>query len=366
MLKITASDHNARTGTLKTTHGIVETPFFMPVATKGVLKLFLPQDLASVKTHAIIANGWLLSLKPGTEVIQKHKGLHEFMQFKGTIFTDSGGFQTGNEVFLHARNKKGIVFINPFTQEKTILTPEHVANFQSSINADIVMVLDDMPPSNASRDIAKACTERTHAWLQQFLHAHNNKKQQVFSICQGGLFAEERAKSAAYVSRQSVNGVAIGGLGLGESSRIMKEMATASISMIPKELPRYLMGVGEPIQLLNAIEQGIDCFDSSMPTRNARHNQLFTSKGVMDLRKTAFKLDIKPLDQNCNCYTCINFTRAYLHHAAKMNEPSGARLNTIHNIYFIQTLLENARAAIKKGTFAKYKKNFIHSYRKHA
>jgi len=334
----------------------------MPVATKAAVKYITPEELEQAGTQAIIANAFILSLRPGLNVIKKHNGIHEFMQWNKTIFTDSGGFQMLEPTFLINKNDKGITFRSPFDGRKIFATPELIADIQQTVNADVAMILDDVVPHNATKTEAEEAMNHTTDWAQRFLNSHENKQQIVFGITQGGMFKNLRKKSAKQINKLNFDGIAIGGLCIGESLKTMHEMLKTSISQIDIKKPRYLMGVGSPLDLLEAIEQGIDIFDSAMPTRNARHNELLTSNGKIQIDNKKYCEDKKPLDKECNCFVCKNYTRAYLHHLARCKEELGERLNSHHNIHFIQTLIKNAREAIKNKKFSQYKKQFAAKY----
>ena len=360
--KITATSGKARTGKLQTKHGIVDTPAFMPIATKASVKYILPEELEHFGTQAIISNAFILSLKPGIEIIKKHKDIHTFMKWNNTIFTDSGGFQMLEPSFFIKKNSEGIHFKNPFNGEKLFATPESIAKIQSELNSDVAMALDDVVPSSATREEAEIAVSNTTEWTKRFLKAHKNKNQLVFGITQGGMHKELRKKSAREINELKLDGIAIGGLCVGETHETMHKMLKASLSQIDKNKPRYLMGVGSPIDLLKAIEQGVDIFDSAMPTRNARHNELLTGRGRLAIDKKKYAEDKNPPDADCECCVCKKYTRSYIHHLARCGEELGQRLNSHHNLHFIQKIMKDSRKAISKGKFVEYKKNFIKKY----
>ncbi len=362
--EIISTEKKARYGILTTRHGIVETPTFMPVATKASVKYLTPTELEEAGTQAIIANAFVLSLRPGLDVISKHKGLHEFMQWNKTIFTDSGGFQMLEKSFFIKKNENGIEFRNPFNGTKLFATPELIAKIQQKIHSDVAMVLDDVVQHNATKKQAEEAVKNTTSWAQRFLQTHKDKEQLVFGITQGGMFADLRKQSAKEINSLSFDGTAIGGLCIGEDLKTMHEMLQASISQIDTDKPRYLMGVGSPCDLLDAIEAGVDIFYSAMPTRNARHNELLTTNGKLTIDKKEFCDDNNPVDKNCSCMVCKNYTRAYLHHLARCGEETGQRLNSHHNIFFIQNLMKQAQGAIKKGKFTIFRKEFLKQYKK--
>lgn len=362
--EILATSKNARCGQLKTKHGIVDTPAFMPVATKGSVKHLLPEELEHFGTQALISNGFVLSIKPGLDVIKKHGDIHSFMKWNNTIFTDSGGFQMLEPSFFIKKTADGIHFRSPFDGAKLFATPESIAEIQSTLGSDVAMVLDDVVHHDATREEAEIAVKHTTEWTKRFLKAHKNKNQLVFGITQGGMHKDLREKSSREINELDLDGVAIGGLCIGESLKTMHEMLRASLSQIDKNKPRYLMGVGSPLDLLEAIEQGVDIFDSAMPTRNARHNELLTSEGKIAIDKQKYADDKNPPDKNCECCVCKKYTRAYLQHLAKCGEELGERLNSHHNLHFIQKIMKDSRKAITDGRFSEYKKEFIAKYDK--
>lgn len=359
MFKIKNKDGHARAGILKTAHGKVETPFFMPVATKTAVKYLDPRDLQEIGIQAIIANAFVLSLRPGLNTIKKSHGIHKFMNFKNTIFTDSGGFQKIKDSFYIKSTDKGLHLKSPFDGKKQLLTPKKVMDIQNTINSDVAMVLDEMPLHSQSRKQIELAVKRTHKWAEECLKHHNNKKQLLFGISQGGLYPDLREKSAKFIGSLAFDGFAFGGLAIGEPEKQTYKMINAQVQHFPEEKPRYLMGVGNPAQLINAISAGADCFDSTFPTQNARHNTLFTSKGKLIIKNSKYKNDLKPIDKNCNCYICKNYTRAHIRHLMKMTEPNGLRYCTYHNIYFIRNLMKEIGVAIKEERLDKFRKKFL-------
>lgn len=361
--KIIAKCAKARLGELKTKHGVVNTPAFMPVATKGSVKYIIPKELEEHGAQAIISNGFVLSLRPGLDVIKKHGGLHNFMKWNNTIFTDSGGFQMLLPSFFISKNSDGITFKNPFDGTKLFATPELIAQIQQTLGSDVAMVLDDVVPHTATREQAEIAVKHTTEWTKRFLKAHKKKSQLVFGITQGAMFEDLREKSAHEINELNLDGIAIGGLCIGESHEQMHKMLKASLSKIDYNKPRYLMGVGSPIDLLEAIEQGVDIFDSVMPTRNARHNELLTSEGKITIDKKKYCEDQKQLDPECDCFVCKTYTRAYLHHLSRCKEETGERLNSHHNTHFIQKLMRDSQKSIKEAKFAEFKKQFLKKYK---
>lgn len=363
MFELTTQDKEARTGKLKTKHGTVETPFFMPIATKGTAKQVSQEELKGIGSQAIIANAFVLHLKPGMEVIRQFKGIHNFMKWDKTIFTDSGGFQILSKSFLHKADEKGVYFKNPFDGSKKFFTPEDVIKIEEEIGGDVIMTLDYVPHYGNSKEYIAECTRITHKWAERCKKAHSDKRQLLFGICQGGTFKDLREKSAKFINNLDFEGVALGGLGIGEGSGLMKNAIKNSVKYIDKEKTRYLMGVGSPEDIIEAVGLGIDCFDSRFPTMNARHGGIFTSEGKINIEKAEYKNDESPLDENCKCYTCKNFTKAYIHHLYRTYEPIRDRYGNIHNLFFIQTLMKNIRKAIINNEFKNFKKEFFEDYK---
>ncbi|MBI4016758.1 MAG: tRNA guanosine(34) transglycosylase Tgt [Candidatus Aenigmarchaeota archaeon] len=364
MFELTNTDGNARAGILHTAHGEVETPFFMPVATKGAAKHLTMQELELFGARAIMSNAFVLSLKPGMETVEAHGGLHKFINWEYCIFNDSGGFQMILPSFFIKTTDDGILFKSPFDGKKIFATPEMIADIEQRLGADVVMALDCQPSFGSNHEALIDAVRKTHSWAEKFLKVHNNSKQLKFGIAQGGIDVELRKKSTSFINSLSFDGVAIGGLGIGEGSSAMNDAITASTSLIDKNKPRYLMGVGSPADMLDAIEKGVDLFDSCYPTKNARHNELYTSKGKIDILKKQHHDDLKPLDENCECHTCTNYTRSYLHHLAKTKEVLGERLNTIHNVNFVLKLMRDTRTAIIENRLGEFKKQFTSYYGK--
>jgi len=367
MFKLINEEGNARSGKLKTAHGIIETPFFMPVLTKGTAKFVSQEELIEMNTQAVIANAFLLYLKPGLEVIEKANGLHEFMHWKKVIFTDSGGFQIIKPQFIIGINDKGITFRNPFDKSMAFLSPEKSIQIQNALGSDVAMCLDDVPLHDASKKRVIESLQRTANWAERCLKAHANKKQLLFGIAQGGHFKELRKKSLEHLLALDFNGIALGGLSIGEPKKQLHETIKHSMKVIKSknnELPVYLMGVGSPVELLEAIDSGIDVFDSAFPTKHGRHGQLFTSKGMIDLNKAKYSTDFTSIDENCECFACRHSTKALMHHLIKVKEPNAQRYASHHNLHFIQSLMLEARKAIKQNYFQAFKKEFLKEYPK--
>ncbi|MAG08432.1 tRNA guanosine(34) transglycosylase Tgt [Candidatus Woesearchaeota archaeon] len=363
MFKISHKDKNARVGVLKTAHGSVETPFFMPVATKATVKHASFEDLERMKAKVIISNAFVLYLSRGLDAIEKFKGIHKFMKFKGVVFTDCGGFQVLRESFILNTDDEGILFKSPFDGKKILLTPKMIMDIESRVGSDVAMVLDDVVEYGGSYEKAKGCMKRTHKWAEECVKAHKNKKQLLFGICQGGFYEDLRKKSAKFVNGLKLDGMAIGGLCLGEPKDVMYKMLDCSLKHIDEEKPKYLMGTGSPEDLVKCISKGVDIFDSVFPTQNARHGTIFTWKGKLKIRNSKYKFDKKPLDEDCDCYVCKSFSRAYINYLMRISEHVYMRYTTYHNLYFMQRLMERVRKSIKAKKFSEFKKEFLKGYK---
>ena len=362
MFRITHSDSNAKVGKLKTLHGTVETPFFMPVATKASVKQISPHDLVELGYKTIIANSLVLYLRPGLSVLKKFNGIHKFMNFNDIIFTDSGGFQMLSKSFLIKAGDKGVLFQSPFDGSKHFLRPEDVIKNEEKIGADVIMALDHVAHYGTPKKEMAEQVDTTTSWAKRCLEAHKTK-QLLFGITQGGTFKDLRKKSTEEISSLPFDGIAIGGLAFGEERHKMYDMLDISMSIIPKNKPVYLMGVGNPHELVECISRGIDIFDSRFPARNARHGSLFTSKGTILIKNKAFTHDTKPIDPDCDCFVCKSYSRAYINFQLRQNEAVGLRLASYHNLYFISNLLKDIRSAIRNNTFDKFKKSFFKNFK---
>ncbi len=358
MFKLVAEQENARTGILKTAHGKIETPFFMPVATKGAVKLVSNSELEEAGTKCIICNAYLLSISPGTKIVKKAGGIHKFIGWNKGIFTDSGGFQTLSEKFLIKADEKGVTFKNPFDKSTSFLSPEKAVEIQNLLESDVAMCLDDVPLHGSTLTRIKESAERTTRWAERCKNAHKNKKQLLFGICQGGLNEKLRQKSSKEIAKIEFDGNAIGGLCIGETNSERNKMVKVSNSQFQKDKPRYLMGVGSPKDILECISHGVDIFDSCFPARIARHRTAMTSKGNINILNARFAKDFKPLDKKCECFTCQNHSRAFIRHLAKTKEENSLRLLSIHNISFVQKIAKEAKLAIKENRFDKMVKDF--------
>jgi len=350
MFKLTSTSGQARTGELKTAHGIISTPFFMPVATKGAIKFLDFEDLKKTGTQCIISNSWLLSERPGLELIKEAGGLHKFCNWDRGIFTDSGGFQTLDGFFKQKSTEEGILMKSPFDGKSYVLTPEMAMDIQMTLAPDVAMCLDDVPRHDDDQKTILEKTERTHRWALRCKTHHNKKGQLLFGIAQGGNDPKLRKKSIEYISSLGFDGIALGGLAIGEPISTMHDMIEKSINFAPKEKPRYLMGVGSPEDILLCILMGVDCFDSTFPTQNGRHGTIFTWKGRLKITNKKYRNDLEPIDRKCKCIACKNYSRAYIHHQLRVGEAVGKRLATFHNIFFVQELVKWAAMQIRKDT----------------
>jgi len=358
MFKIKASQGSARAGTLKTSHGKLKTPFFMPVATKGAVKWVSNHELEETETDCIICNVYLFSIRPGLEIIKKAGGIHDFIGWKKGIFTDSGGFQTLSKQFLIEVSEDGVKFRNPFDKSERFLTPEKAIQIQNTLGSDVAMCLDDVPLHKSTASRAKESAERTTRWAERCKKAHKNKKQLLFGICQGALNEKLREKSAKEIDKLDFDGNALGGLCIGETVAERNKMVKISNSQFQENKPRYLMGVGSPKDILKCISLGVDIFDSCFPARIARHRTAMTSKGNINILNARFAKDFEPLDKECDCFTCQNHSKAFIRHLVKTKEENGQRLLSIHNIAFVQALVKKARHAIEEQKFDKLVKKY--------
>ena len=355
------SDGLARRGTLTSTHGKVETPAFMPVGTYGAVKAMSPEELQKTNTHIVLGNTFHLWLRPGLDVIDAHGGLHKFMGWDRPILTDSGGFQIFSLGRMRKITEQGVKFQSPVNGDACFLTPEESMRIQRSLNSDIVMIFDECTPYPTDETMAKKSMELSLRWAERSRRAHDKdggNPNALFGIIQGGMYESLRDLSLGELKDIGFDGYAIGGLSVGEPKSDMQRILKHSVHQLPVNKPRYLMGVGTPADILNAVSQGVDMFDCVLPTRNARNGWLFTRNGVLKLRNNQYRTDIAPPDEQCGCYTCRNFTRAYLHHLQRINEILGSHLNTLHNLYYYQRLMSEIRIAIETGQFREYVQEF--------
>ena len=354
------SDGAARRGSMVLNHGVVETPVFMPVGTYGTVKAMSPLELEEIGAQIILGNTFHLWLRPGLEVVAAHSGLHRFMAWDKPILTDSGGFQVFSLGALRKISEDGVRFQSPVNGDKLLLTPEISMQIQTTLNADIVMIFDECTPYPATVDEAATSMRLSQRWARrsrdEFDRQYNPNS--LFGIVQGGMYESLRDESLACLRDIGFDGYAIGGLSVGEPKEDMQRILAHVAPRLPQDKPRYLMGVGTPEDLVQAVAAGIDMFDCVMPTRNARNGWLFTRFGDIKIRNAKHKADTRPLDDTCACYTCRHFTRAYLHHLQRVNEILGARLNTIHNLYYYQQLMRDMRLAIENSQFTQFTRLF--------
>ena len=353
-----ATDDLARRGTLRLAHGSAETPAFMPVGTYGTVKAMSPAELKEMGAEIVLGNTFHLWLRPGLEVIAAHGGLHRFMGWDGPILTDSGGFQVFSLGELRKITGGGVEFRSPVNGDKCFLSPEESMRIQRVLNSDIVMIFDECTPYPADEKAAGESMRLSLSWAERSKKAHEGNPNALFGIVQGGMHEKLRNESLEGLTSIGFDGYAIGGLSVGEPKDDMLRILAHTAPQLPPDKPRYLMGVGTPEDIVAAVAQGIDMFDCVMPTRNARNGHLFTRHGDIRIRNAQYRTDLRPLDEQCGCYTCRNFTRAYLHHLDRLKEILGARLNTIHNLHYYQELMAEIRAAIAAKRFAEFAATF--------
>jgi queuine tRNA-ribosyltransferase len=348
----------ARRGRMTFARGIVDTPAFMPVGTAGTVKGMTPEEVAATGAQICLGNTFHLMLRPGTAVVKQHGDLHDFMNWDKPILTDSGGFQVFSLGELRKITEEGATFRSPINGEKILLTPEKSMQVQRDLGADIVMIFDECTPHPATPEQARSSMELSLRWAQRSKAAHGDNPAALFGIIQGGMYEELRTISLNGLSQIGFDGYAIGGLSVGEPKEDMMRVLDHITPQMPVHKPRYLMGVGKPEDLVEAVRRGVDMFDCVMPTRNARNGHLFVSNGVVKIRNAVNRTDTGPLDPECDCYTCKNYSRAYLHHLDRSNEMLGGRLNTIHNLHFYQRVMKDMRTSLEAGTFDHYVADF--------
>ena len=378
MFNLLKTSGNARRGTLKTAHGEIQTPFFMTIGTVGAIKGLIPDEIRQLGGQVILSNTYHLHLRPGENIVKKAGGLHQFMNWDGPILTDSGGYQVFSLSKIRKLKDDGVEFQSHLDGKKIFLTPEKVIEIQQKLGSDIMMVLDECPAADADRKYVEKSLELTTKWAARckaFWNSHfafgnqiQNPKSKIqnllFGIVQGGMHPDLREKSAKQLVEIGFDGYAIGGLSVGEPNETMYKIIESTVPHLPKDKPRYLMGVGTPQDILEAVERGIDMFDCVLPTRNARHGHLYTSKGGVRIRNEQYKEDFTPLDPECKCYTCQNFTKAYLRHLFMAKEILSIRLNTLHNVAFYLNLMKQIREAIEEDRFDEFKDDFLSEYLK--
>ncbi len=357
---------NARYGSLQTNYGTFETPMFMPVGTKATVKSLTPEELKEAHSGIILSNTYHLWLRPGEDIVDKASGLHKFMNYDGPILTDSGGFQ----VFSLVKNKEkditeeGVHFKSHIDGSKLFLTPEKSIQIQNKLDSDIAMSFDECPPYPVSYEYMKKSVERTLRWAARGKKAHSNPNQSLFGIVQGGEFEDLREYSCKETVKLDFDGYSIGGTSVGEDKDTMYKMIDYGIKYLPTDKVRYLMGVGDPIDIIEGVIRGIDIFDCVLPTRIARHGQAFTREGKINFNNAKYKEDFTPVEEGCDCYTCKNYTKAYVRHLITTDEMLGGRLLSIHNIRFLIKLTEELREAIKENRVLEYKEEFLSKYNK--
>ena len=365
--KVVTTSGAGRAGELLAPHGPVVTPAFLPVATQGSVKALTPEEVKSVGAGMILANAYHLYLQPGVDTVRELGGLHSFVGWQGPILTDSGGFQAFSLGSLKKIEDEGILFRSHIDGSEHRFTPEAATHYQQDLGADIIMCLDQCIAHGESRDAVHGAMERTHRWAARCKEAHSRSKasqrQALFGIVQGGVFPELRAQSAEYVTSLDFDGYGIGGLAVGEAKGPMYDVVDQLDSLLPADKPRYLMGVGSPEDLVECVARGVDLFDCALPTRVARNGALFTGMGRVDITKRRFKDEAGPLDDDCDCYTCLNFSTAYLHHLFKSKELLGLRLASIHNLRFVFHLMGDMRAAIAKDRLQSFRDRFLSTYK---
>ena len=353
-----ASDGKARRGRLTFPRGTVETPCFMPVGTYGTVKGMLPRDIKEIGAEIILGNTFHLMLRPGTEIIQKHGDLHDFNQWQGPILTDSGGFQVFSLGKMRKITEEGVSFQSPVDGSKVFMSPEISMQVQRKLGSDIVMIFDECTPGDANEEQARTSMELSLRWAARSKAAHGDSPSALFGIIQGGMFEQLRDVSLAGLTEIGFDGYAIGGLSVGESKEDMMRILSHITHKIPESYPRYLMGVGKPEDIVEAVRRGVDMFDCVMPTRNARNGHLFVDEGVIKIRNSVHKMDDRPLEAHCDCYTCQHFSRGYLHHLDKCGEILGSMLNTIHNLRYYQRVMAGLRDAIAEGRLEPFVQEF--------
>lgn len=359
----TCKQSGARLGRLHTPHGIIETPIFMPVGTQATVKSMTPEELKEIGSQIILSNTYHLYMRPGHELIKRAGGLHNFMNWDKPILTDSGGFQVFSLGPLRKIKEEGVEFRSHLDGSKHFLTPEKAMEIQNALGSDIMMVFDECAPYPADREYVKNSLERTTRWLKRCKDAHNNTdKQALFGIIQGGMYKDLREQSAKEITSIDLPGYAIGGLSVGEPKPLMYDVLEHTTPLMPKDKPRYLMGVGSPDDLVEGVIRGVDMFDCVLPTRIARNGTAMTSQGKVVVRNATYAEDFTPLDPECDCYACKNYSRAYIRHLIKANEILGARLITTHNLHFLLNLMKQIRQAIMEDRLLDFRNEFFAKY----
>jgi queuine tRNA-ribosyltransferase len=340
----------------------VPTPVFAPVGSQATVKTASPEELKSIGISLVVANTYHLYLRPGIGIVEKMGGLHKFMAWDRALLTDSGGYQIFSLAQLRDISDQGVIFRSHIDGSQHLFTPEMAVQFQESLGADIIMVLDECPSHTETLEAVEQATERTHKWAERCQQSQTRNDQALFAIVQGGLFPELRRRSASFLTSLGFSGYAIGGLSLGEPKAVTQAMVEETVALLPENKPRYLMGVGSPEDIVESVARGIDMFDSALPTSVARKGGLYTWRGRYDIQNSTYSQIEDPVDPSCDCYTCRNFSAAYLHHLFKCQELLAYRLATIHNLSFINNLMNNLRDAVINGTFNSFRDGFLANY----
>lgn len=352
----------ARLGKLQTPHGLIETPVFMPVGTQASVKAVSQEELTELGFKIILANTYHLYLRPGHDLIRRAGGLHDFMSWDGAILTDSGGFQVFSLSDLRHIGDDGVIFKSYIDGSEHEFTPERVMEIEETIGADIAMAFDECPPYPSTYEYARAATQRTHNWLLRCKEAHQSEVQALFGIVQGGTYRDLREWSAEFVASLDFPGNAIGGVSVGEPKEEMHQVVEWAIPFLPKSKPRYLMGVGTPLDIIDFVMKGVDMFDCVLPTRLGRNGSMYTTFGRINIKNAKYADDFTPLDPECDCYACRNYTKAYIRHLYKAGEILAARLATYHNLYFYQRVVRGLRAAIAEDRVTEFRRDFLAKY----
>ncbi|MGW8194309.1 MAG: tRNA guanosine(34) transglycosylase Tgt [Desulforhopalus sp.] len=353
-----SSECAARRGEVRTRQGVFQTPVFMPVGTQGSVKAVTPENLQEMNAQIILGNTYHLFIRPGHKLIERFGGLHNFMNWKGSILTDSGGFQIFSLKELATITEEGATFRSHLDGSKLFLSPEDAIHVQQALGSDIMMCLDTCIPYPATLDESMEATSLTTRWATRCRTAHSDRERLLFGIVQGGMYPQLRREHAAALIDIGFDGYAIGGLSVGEDKNLMYEMTEATVPILPETYPVYLMGVGTPADLVEGVWRGVDMFDCVMPTRNARNGSLFTSRGKIAIKNSRFRDDDRPLDEECGCYTCRNYSRAYLRHLYMAREILSYHLNTIHNLHYYLELMAGIRRSIESDSYARFRKDF--------
>jgi len=351
LFKLYKNSQGARRGQLSFERGTIETPAFMPVGTYGTVKAMTPEELTDIGAEIILGNTFHLMLRPGTEIIRKHGDLHDFMHWEKPILTDSGGFQVYSLAKMRKITEQGVLFSSPVDGRKIELTPEYSMQIQKELGSDIVMIFDECTPYPATETEAMESMQLSLRWAERCKTAHEGNPSALFGIVQGGMYEALRHESAQGLTKLDFNGYAIGGLSVGEPMEERNQVLDFTVPELPVDKPRYLMGVGRPEDIIEAVKRGIDMFDCVIPTRHARTGFLYTTKGILKIRNSRYQDDTRPIDENCQCYTCQNYSRSYIRHLDKCGEILGSRLSTIHNLYYYQQLMRDIRDAIENDRF---------------